>query len=78
MLGTTDYFAYTRTRADRAGIRDEGIILAIEQPVAVAVQGDGRNRRWAYISEAGRYLRVVLLADALAVHNAFFDRRFEP
>ena len=78
MLGTTDYFAYTRTRADRAGIRDEWIILAIEPPVSVAVQGDGRIRRWAYISEAGRYLRVVLLADALAVHNAFFDRRFEP
>ena len=54
MLRTTDDFAYTRTRADRAGIRDEWIILAIEQPVAVAVQGDGR------------------------IHNAFFDRRFEP
>jgi hypothetical protein len=26
----------------------------------------------------GRYLRVVLLSDALTVHNAFFDRRFEP
>ena len=78
MLRTTDYFAYTRTRADRAGIRDEWIILAIEQPVAVAVQGDGRIRRWAYIAEAGRYRRVVLLADALTVHNAYFDRRFEP
>ena len=78
MLRTTDDFAHTRTRADRAGIRDEGIILAIEQPVAVAVQGDGRNRRWAYIAEAGRYRRVVLLADALTVHNAFFDHRFEP
>ena len=78
MLRTTDYFAYTRTRADRAGIRDEGIILAIEQLVAVAVQGDGRNRRWAYIAEAGRYRRVVLLADALTVHNTFFDHRFEP
>ncbi|WP_353268777.1 hypothetical protein [Gemmatimonas sp.] len=75
---TTDYFAYTRTRADRAAIRDEWIVQAIEHPVAESVQGDGRIRRWAYISEVGRYLRVVLLPDALTVHNAFFDRRFEP
>ena len=78
MLRTTDYFAYTRTRADRAAIRDEWIVLAIEHPVVEAVQGDGRIRRWAYISEVGRYPRVVLLSDALTVHNAFFDRRFEP
>jgi hypothetical protein len=25
-----------------------------------------------------RFLRVVLLADGETVHNAFFDRRFEP
>jgi len=77
MFKSTDYFAYTRTRADRAAIRDEWIVLAIEHPVAEAVQGDGRIRRWAYIPEVGRYLRVVLLSDALTVHNAFFDRRFE-
>ena len=45
MFKTTDYFAYTRTRADRAAIRDEWIVLAIERPVAEAVQGDGRIRR---------------------------------
>jgi hypothetical protein len=78
MFKTTDYFAYTRTRADRAAIRDEWILLAIEHPVVEAVHGDGRIRRWAYISEVGRYLRVVLLSDALTVHNAFFDRRFVP
>jgi hypothetical protein len=53
-------------------------VRAIEHPVAEAVQGDGRIRRWAYIPEIGRYLQVVLLADALTVHNGFFDRRFEP
>lgn len=74
----THYFAYTRTRPDREAIRDEWIVLAIEHPVAQLVQGDGRIRRWAYIPEVGRYLRVVLLSDALTVHNAFFDRRFEP
>jgi hypothetical protein len=24
-----------------------------------------------------RYLRIILLADAVTVHNAFFDRRFK-
>ena len=51
---------------------------AIERPLTEAIQGDGRIRRWVYIAEVGRYLRVVLLPDAVTVHNAFFDRRFEP
>ena len=37
-----------------------------------------RIRRWLYIPEAQRYLRVVLLADGETVHNAFLDRRFRP
>lgn len=74
----TDYFAHTRTRPDRAAIRDEWIVEAIERPLTEAIQGDGRIRRWVYIAEVGRYLRVVLLPDAVTVHNAFFDRRFEP
>lgn len=76
-LKSTDYFAQTRTRPDRAAIIDDWILRAIERPVAEAVQGDGRIRRWAYIPELGSYLRVVRLPDALTVHNAFFDRRFE-
>jgi len=35
-------------------------------------------RRWIYLAEEQRYLRVVLLADRETVHNAFFDRRFTP
>jgi hypothetical protein len=46
------------------------------EPAAEHEQGDGRIRRWAYIPEAQRVLRVVLLADGETVHNAFFDRRF--
>jgi hypothetical protein len=43
------------------------------------MQADGRIRRWARIEEMdGRYLRVILLADGETVHNAFFDRSFEP
>jgi hypothetical protein len=66
-------------RPDRASIRDEWIERAIEAPVKEMVQTDGRIRRWALISEfENRYLRVVLLEDGETVHNAFFDRRFEP
>jgi hypothetical protein len=43
------------------------------------VPADGRIRRGARIEEMqGRYLRVILLADGVTVHNAFFDRSFRP
>lgn len=73
------YFQATRARPDRAGIRDEWIERVITAPVRQVVQADGRIRRWAPIPEAGnRMRRVVLLADGETVHNAFFDRGFEP
>ena len=78
-MKTTAYFAAMRSRADRSVIRDEWIHRAILQPVREQVQADGRIRRWACVPEmGGRYLRVVLLADGETVHNAFFDRQFEP
>ena len=73
---STEYFNHTHHRPDRIGIRDEWIVRAIHEPLSEAVQHDGRIRRWVYISEERRYLRVVLLADGETVHNAFFDRRF--
>jgi len=78
-LKTTRYFQALRSRPDRAAIRDEWIERAIRTPTKEKIQADGRIRRWAQIPEADdRYLRVVLLADGETVHNAFFDRRFEP
>lgn len=38
---------------------------------------DGRIRKWARITEVGKYLRVILLDDGETVHNAFFDRSFK-
>ncbi len=67
-----------RKRADRAAIRDEWILTALQHTTAELVQRDGRIRHWAYIVEVTRYLRVVLLADGVTVHHAFFDRRFTP
>jgi hypothetical protein len=48
-------------------------------PSREVIPTDGRIHRWAPIEEMeGRYLRVVLLPDGQSVHDAFFDRSFEP
>ena len=78
-MNVTRYFEATRNRPDRAIIRDDWIRRAIHEPIGESVQQDGRIRRWVEVPEMeGRYLRVVLLEDGETVHNAFFDRRFEP
>lgn len=75
----TQYFLVTRQRPDRTSISMEWIEEAVVRPDHQEIQADGRIRRWKRIAEAeGRYLRVVLLEDGETVHNAFFDRRFEP
>jgi hypothetical protein len=78
-MKTTEYFDAIRRRRDRAAIRDAWITRVVTQPQHQEIQSDGRIRRWARIEEAGgRWLRVVVLADGETVHNAFFDRSFEP
>jgi hypothetical protein len=48
----------------------------LQQPVHRDVQPDGRVRFWVYISELGKYFRVITLEDGETVHNAFPDRNF--
>jgi len=36
-----------------------------------------RIRKWSFIEEVGKYLRVIILEDGDTVHNAFFDRDFK-
>jgi hypothetical protein len=74
----TQYFLETRKRQDRARIEERWIHQAVTAPIAEHTQSDGRIRRWVYVEEEQRYLRVVLLADGETVHNAFFDRGFLP
>ena len=76
-MKTTKYFDYTRKRPDRAQIRDNWIKFVIENPEKTETQSDGRIKKWAKISEAGKYLRVILLEDGETVHNAFFDRSYK-
>ena len=76
-MKTTQYFDYTTKRPDRAQIKEDWIRSVIEKPDKVEIQSDGRIRKWAKISDAGKYLRVVLLEDGETVHNAFFDRSYK-
>jgi hypothetical protein len=76
-MKTTQYFDYTRKRPDRAQVKEDWIKAVIEKPEKVEIQSDGRIRKWARISEVGKYLRVILLEDGETVHNAFFDRSYK-
>ena len=73
----TQYFLFMRQRPDRAVINEEWILRVIKEPVKTEVQSDGRIRKWSFIEEAGKHLRVILLEDGETVHNAFFDRSFK-
>ena len=73
----TQYFLATRERPDRAVIELRWIETVIKNPIREEVQADGRIRRWAYIAEIEKCLRVILLEDGETVHNAFFDRFFK-
>jgi len=73
----TQYFLYTRNRPDRSYIKEEWIQKAIDSPIRTEFQKDDRIRKWIYVKEADKYLRVILLSDGVTVHNAFFDRNFQ-
>ena len=73
----TQYFSFVRQRADRALIKEEWITGTINNSMKTEIQSDGRIRKWGYIEEVGKYLRVILLDDGETVHNAFFDRGFK-
>ncbi len=72
----TRYFLYTRQRPDRSAIRLDWIEQAVSDAVETRVQQDGRIRKWVYVEEMNRYLRVILLEDGETVHNVFFDRNY--
>ena len=75
----TQYFLSIRQRPHRTTIKLVWIERVIQNPVKEIVQEDGRIRIWWAVPEfEGKFLRVVLLEDRETVHNAFFDRRFEP
>jgi hypothetical protein len=76
-MKSTQYFDYIGCRPDRAQIKEVWIKFVIENPEKIETQSDGRIRKWAKITEADKYLRVILLEDGETVHNAFFDRSYK-
>jgi hypothetical protein len=72
----TQYFLYTRNRADRSSIKLEWIENVVANPIKTQRQADGRYKKWGFIQEEEKYLRVILLEDGETIHNAFFDRGF--
>ncbi len=62
----------------RPYLKTQWIEFVLNNPIRTEVQTNGRVRRWAFISEAGKCLRVVTEPNEETVHNAFFDRRFRP
>ena len=75
----TRYFALeVMARPDRRDIDFADVSRAIALPTRKERQVDGRMRHWYWVAERQRWLRVVTEADGETVHNAFWDRDFEP
>jgi hypothetical protein len=76
-MKTTRYFREQVLRK-RPYLQLEWCERILANPLATAVQADGRMRFWGIVPElGGRVLRVVTLADGETVHNAFPDRDFK-
>ena len=75
---TTDYF---NTKAAQKHPESQTYIHYVEQAltesVSIEEQTDGPTRRWIYVPEEDKYLRVIVEPDGETVHNALFDRNFK-
>jgi hypothetical protein len=76
-MKTTHYFR-SSVMVRRPYLREEWIAAVLSHPIRTEVQANGRIRRWGFIAELGKYLRVVTEPDGETVHNAFLDRGFKP
>ena len=76
-MKTTQYFE-SSVMMRRPYLKTEWIEHVLSSPIRREVQANGRVRCWGFITEVGKYLRVITEPDGETVHNAFFDRRFRP
>lgn len=76
-MKTTHYFT-TSVMIRRPYLKEEWIEHVLSHPARKEFQPNGRIRHWAFISETGKFLRVVTEPDGETVHNAFLDRNFKP
>jgi hypothetical protein len=77
LLKTTHYFR-TNVMTRRPYLKEEWIAYVLDNPFREELQSNGRIRRWAFVTELGKWLRVVTEPDGETVHNAFPDRGFQP
>ncbi len=75
-MKTTRYFEEQVLRK-RPYLQREWCERALREPVYLEIQPDDRIRRWVFVPELGKYLRVITLEDGETVHNAFPDRDFK-
>ena len=75
-MKTTLYFKEQVLRK-RPYLKLAWINKALKNPEHKEVQRDGRIRYFIYVSELGKYLRVITLSDGKTVHNAFPDSKFK-
>jgi hypothetical protein len=73
----TEYFV-SSVMTRRPYLKLEWIEYTVRSPIRREVQSNGRIRHWSFVSEFGKYLRVVTEPDGETIQNAFFDRRFKP
>jgi hypothetical protein len=74
---TTRYFDES-VMVRRPYLKQEWLVDVVANPLRVEVQPNGRIRYWAFVTELGKYLRVITEPDGETVHNAFPDRGFRP
>ena len=74
---STDYFLES-VMVRRPYLKEGWLELALNKPLRVETQENGRICFWVFIDETNKYRRVVTEPDGETVHNAFFDRRFHP
>ena len=77
-MKTTTYFRrHVITKQPESAEYDVYVEQALTDYLCIEDDIDGRTRRWVYVPQEDRYLRVVVLADGETVHNAMWDRNFK-
>jgi hypothetical protein len=77
MMPTTRYFREQVLRK-RPYLKLEWCQQILDKPARRLPEPNGRIRHWGFVTELGKWLRVVTLEDGVTVHNAFPDRGYDP
>ena len=73
-MKTHPYFEDYAKVAHKEANSQDWVEFALANARGWEQQDDGKLRGWAFIPEASKWMRIVTLADAETVFNAFFDK----